>query len=124
MKAIGGYLHERGLKFGIYSSAGTLTCEGRAGSLDHEEIDAQDWADWGVDYIKYDNCFNENRPGIERYTAMRKAIDKTGRDMFLSICIWGLEDVWKWGASLGNSWRTTGDIIPNWFSIKNIFFQN
>lgn len=124
MKAIGDYIHSHGLKFGIYSSAGKFTCEGYSGSLDFEKIDAQDWASWGVDYIKYDNCFNEARPGLERYTAMRKAINETGREMVFSICIWGLEDVWEWGPKVGNSWRTTGDITPDWHSIEYIFKTN
>jgi len=64
MKSLADYLHNKGLLFGLYSSAGTNTCEGRAGGMDHEDMDAQDYADWGVDYLKYDNCFNEKRPAI------------------------------------------------------------
>ena len=89
MKALGDYLHGKGLKFGLYSSAGTKTCEGRAGGMGHEEIDAQDYASWGVDYLKYDNCFNENVPATTRYPAMRDALNKTGRPIFYSLCNWG-----------------------------------
>ena len=71
MKSLGDYIHKKGLKFGIYSSAGNFTCEGRAGSLHYEEIDAQTWASWDVDYLKYDNCFNGNVPARIRYSAMR-----------------------------------------------------
>jgi len=112
------------MKFGLYSSAGTMTCEGRAGGLDHEEIDAQDYADWGVDYLKYDNCHNEGRPAIERYPAMRDALNKTGRPIFYSICNWGEEDTPSWAPATGNSWRTTVDIQHTWVTIKANFFNN
>jgi alpha-galactosidase len=92
MKSLADYLHSKGLKFGLYSSAGTNTCEGRAGSLGYEDIDAADYASWGVDYLKYDNCFNKGLPAIERYPAMRDALNKTGRPIFYSICNWGEED--------------------------------
>ena len=91
MKSLADYIHSKGMKFGLYSSAGTKTCQGRAGGMDNEEIDAQDYADWGVDYLKYDNCFNEGRPALERYPAMRDALNKTGRPIFYSICNWGEE---------------------------------
>jgi len=117
MKALGDYIHERGLKFGVYSSAGNYTCEGRAGSLYHEDIDAMDWASWGVDYLKYDNCFNENVPAIVRYPRMRDALNKTGRPIFYSICNWGYENTVEWGPKTGNSWRTTMDIKGIWASI-------
>ena len=124
MKALGDYLHSKGLRFGVYSSAGNYTCEGRAGSLYHEDVDAQDFADWGVDYLKYDNCFNENMPAIERYPRMRDALNKTGRPIFYSVCNWGYEDTVKWGPSTGNSWRTTMDIKGIWASIQHNFIQN
>jgi len=107
MKSLGDYIHSLGLKFGIYSSAGTMTCEKRAGSLGHEEIDALDWASWGVDYLKYDNCFNQDVPAIERYPKMRDALNATGRPIFYSICNWGQENTPEWGPATGNSWRTT-----------------
>ncbi|CAG8640535.1 1664_t:CDS:2, partial [Ambispora leptoticha] len=97
MKNLSDYIHERGLLFGIYSSAGFWTCQRRPGSLFREDIDAQSYASWGVDYLKYDNCYN-------------LALDATGRPILYSICNWGEQDPWTWGAGIGNSWRTTGDI--------------
>ena len=124
MKAVGDYIHNKGLKYGIYNSAGTMTCEGRAGSLRHEKLDVQDFVNWGVDFLKYDNCFNEGVPSVERYTAMKEALDNAGRPIFFSICNWGLEDVWEWGPETGNSWRTAGDITPHWISVKYNFETN
>ena len=94
MKAVGDYIHSLGLKFGIYSSAGTKTCQGLAGSLDYEDVDAEDFAKWGVDYLKYDNCFNNGVSGKIRYPKMRDALNKTGRPIFYSLCQWGEENVW------------------------------
>jgi alpha-galactosidase len=94
MKAIGDYIHSKGLKFGIYNSAGTMTCEGRAGSLNHERIDVEDFVKWGVDFFKYDNCFNEGVPSLERYTVMKEALMNATRPIFYSICNWGLEETW------------------------------
>lgn len=124
MKSLGDYLHSKGLKFGLYSSAGTMTCEKRAGSLGHEEMDAADYASWGVDYLKYDNCFNDNVPATIRYPAMRDALNKTGRPIFYSICNWGEEDTINWGQEVGNSWRTTQDIFDAWASIEFNFHYN
>lgn len=107
MKHLGDYIHSKNMLFGLYSSAGTHTCAGRAGGLDYEVVDAQDYASWGVDYLKYDNCFNQHRPAIERYPAMRDALNATGRPIFYSICNWGDEDTPSWGPQVGNSWRTT-----------------
>jgi alpha-galactosidase len=124
MKAMGDYIHGKGLKFGIYSSAGTLTCEERAASLYNEQIDANDFAAWGVDYLKYDNCFNQGVPAIERYTRMHDALMNTGRDIFYSICNWGMEYTYQWAPKIGNSWRTTMDIKDLWASIEYNFKQN
>ncbi|TNV78235.1 hypothetical protein FGO68_gene567 [Halteria grandinella] len=126
MKALSDFVHDRGLKFGIYSSAGTLTCEGRAGSLGYEDLDAQDYVSWGVDYLKYDNCFNEGIPSFERYQTMKKALEKAAHNhtIFYSICNWGLEEVWQWGNETGNSWRTAGDIFNSWESVKYNFEVN
>lgn len=85
MGALGDFLHDNGLKYGIYTSAGTQTCQGYPGSLGYEEIDAQTFADWGVDYLKYDNCHNEGIPSIERYTKMRDALAQTGRPIFFFV---------------------------------------
>lgn len=124
MKALGDYLHDKGLLFGIYNSAGSLTCQGLAGSLNHEVTDAQDFASWGVDYLKYDNCFNEDVPALTRYPAMRNALLSTGRDIFYSLCNWGEEETWQWAPATGNSWRTTPDIANNWASVEANFRQN
>lgn len=124
MKNLSDYIHGKGLLFGLYSSAGTATCQHRAGGLDYEEVDAQDYALWGVDYLKYDNCNNEGRPAIERYTAMRDALNKTGRPIFYSICNWGDEHTARWAPKTGNSWRTTSDISDSFSSMRNNFLFN
>jgi len=124
MRTVGDYIHSLGLKYGIYSSAGTLTCQERAASLDFEEVDALDWASWGVDYLKYDNCFNQGRDAEERYTRMRDALNATGRPIFYSICNWGASRVALWGNLTGNSWRTTKDISNSWLSMKTNLLRN
>lgn len=124
MKHLSEYIHTKGLLFGLYSSAGVKTCEGRAGGLDYEEADAQDYAYWEVDYLKYDNCNNLGRPATERYKAMRDALNKTGRPIFYSICNWGEEDSPEWGQRVGNSWRTTLDINDSWKLMIRNFFAN
>ncbi|SMD23301.1 NPCBM/NEW2 domain-containing protein [Kibdelosporangium aridum] len=125
IKAIADYVHSKGLKLGIYTSAGTQTCaKTMPGALDHEEVDAQTFADWGVDYLKYDNCNNENRPALERYTKMRDALKKTGRDIVYSICEWGQNKPWEWGADVGHLWRTTGDINDTWPKVVEILKKN
>jgi alpha-galactosidase len=119
IKAVADYVHSKGLKFGIYTSAGTKTCNdlGFPGGLDHEEQDAKLFASWGVDYLKYDNCNNQGRPAIPRYTKMRDALAKTGRPIVYSICEWGQNKPWTWAQDVGNLWRTTGDISDNWNSM-------
>jgi alpha-galactosidase len=123
-----GYVHSLGLKLGIYEDAGTATCAGYPGSLGHETIDAQTFADWGVDYLKYDNCNNNGsttqQQYIDRYTAMRDALAATGRPIVYSICEWGVNQPWTWAPDVGNLWRTTGDISDNWSSLKSIIDQN
>lgn len=120
MKGLADKIHALGLKFGMYSSAGFMTCGGYPGSLDYEKLDAQTFADWGVDYLKYDNCFNEGRttPIIshERYKNMTMALNATGRDIFYSLCSWGDDGVWNWASDVGNSWRISGDIVDRWVS--------
>ena len=111
MKALADYVHKKGLKIGIYSSAGAKTCAGRPGSLGFEQEDAATFASWGIDYLKYDNCYNTRGvPAIDRYTQMGRAINETGRDIFYSICNWGNEDVTSWAPAIAQSWRTTIDI--------------
>ncbi|QYC44225.1 Alpha-galactosidase A precursor [Nonomuraea coxensis DSM 45129] len=124
MKALADYVHGKGLKLGIYSSAGTTTCAGYPASLGYEQRDAALWASWGIDYLKYDNCGDhQGRTGQQRYTAMRDALAATGRPIVYSLCNWGQENVWTWGMPVGNSWRTTGDIAANWGSIMGILDQ-
>ena len=93
MKALADHVHGANLMFGLYSSAGTKTCAGRAGSLYYETKDAYDYASWGVDYLKYDNCYNAGVNGTWRYTEMGNAIKETGREIFYSLCNWGNENV-------------------------------
>ena len=118
MKALGDYLHERGLKFGIYSDAGAMTCAGRPGSQGHEFQDARQYAAWGVDYVKYDWCNTgqgeAQRNPREAYATMSRAIAAAGRPMILSICEWGDNEPWLWGKEVGHLWRTTGDITNCW----------
>jgi alpha-galactosidase len=118
------YVHGLGLKLGIYEDAGTATCAGYPGSLGHETQDANSFAAWGVDYLKYDNCNNTGVPATTRYTAMRDALKATGRPILFSLCNWGQESVWTWGSQVGNSWRSTGDISANYSSMLSIFHAN
>jgi alpha-galactosidase len=124
IKGTADYVHSLGLKLGIYEDAGTATCAGYPGSLGRETTDAQSFASWGVDYLKYDNCNNNGVPGQTRYTAMRDALAATNRPILYSLCNWGQENVWTWGAGVGNSWRTTGDISANFSSMLSIFHSN
>ncbi|MEU7866312.1 NPCBM/NEW2 domain-containing protein [Dactylosporangium sp. NPDC049140] len=122
--AIATYVHARGLKLGIYSSAGTATCQGLPASLDHEVTDAQTWASWGVDLLKYDNCNNQGRPALDRYKAMGDALKATGRAIVYSLCNWGDDQPWVFGPNVGgSSWRTTGDINASWGSITSLLDQ-
>lgn len=120
IKALADYVHGKGLKLGIYSDAGTQTCSKQMpGSLGHEQQDAKTFASWGVDYLKYDNCNNNNISPKERYPVMAKALLNSGRPIFFSLCEWGQEDPATWAKSIGNSWRTTGDISDNWDSMTS-----
>ena len=139
MKALADYVHSKGLKIGIYSSPGPKTCAGYAGSLGHEEQDAQLYASWGIDYLKYDLCsFSaqvmakqapddkaaQMRLMIATYDKMDKALKATGRPIVFSLCQYGWDAVWEWAPSVGgNLWRTTGDITPNWDRIYAILSQ-
>ncbi len=115
MKALGDYIHSKGLKFGIYSDAGTKTCQGRPGSRGYEFQDARTYASWGVDYLKYDWCHTGTQDAPASYSLMRQALDATGRPIVLSICEWGTHKPWLWGAKVGgNLWRTTEDILNCW----------
>ena len=124
IKPLVDYAHSKGLKFGLYSDAGTNTCAGRPGSLGYEDIDAQTYSDWGVDYLKYDNCYNEEISSKLRYPKMRDALLKVDHPIFYSMWKWGEEDVATWAKDVGNSWRTTGDIIDHWKSMIKIIEDN
>ncbi|MBT0670773.1 glycoside hydrolase family 27 protein [Novosphingobium profundi] len=114
IKALADYIHAKGLKFGIYSDAGMKTCGGRPGSQGHEFQDAQTYAAWGVDYLKYDWCSSGTRNSEEAYALMADALRATGRDIVFSLCEWGSTRPWLWAAKIGNMWRTTGDITDKW----------
>ncbi|KAJ8769957.1 hypothetical protein K2173_009039 [Erythroxylum novogranatense] len=121
IKALADYVHSKGLKLGIYSDAGTQTCsKSMPGSLGYEERDANTFASWGIDYLKYDNCNDNSISPKERYPKMTKALLNSGRPIFFSLCEWGQEDPATWAASVGNSWRTTGDIEDKWNSMTSI----
>lgn len=126
IKAVADYVHAKGLKLGVYTSAGTKTCDsaGFPGALGHEYSDARQFADWGVDYLKYDNCNNQGVDAKQRYTTMRDALRATGRPIVYSICEWGENKPWEWASDVGQLWRTTGDISDNWGSMLSILKQN
>ncbi|MFJ5779799.1 NPCBM/NEW2 domain-containing protein [Streptomyces sp. NPDC093094] len=126
IKAVADYVHSKGLKFGIYTSAGTRTCDrlGFPGGLGHEYSDARQFADWGVDYLKYDNCSNQGVDARKRYTTMRDALEATGRPIVFSICEWGESKPWEWASDVGHLWRTTGDINDSWGSTLSILKKN
>lgn len=110
IKALADYVHSKGLKFGIYSDAGWTTCGGKPGSRGYEFQDAQMYAKWGVDYLKYDWCATDGLKAEGAYQTMREAIHKAGRPMIFSICEWGDNQPWEWAKPIGHLWRTTGDI--------------
>ena len=115
--AVAAYVHHKGLKLGIYESAGSTTCAGYPGSIGHEKQDAAQFARWGVDYLKYDNCGDyQGETYRQRYTAMRDALAHSGRPIVYSLCEWGNESPWDWAQPVGNLWRTTQDITPRWES--------
>ncbi len=122
MKALGDYIHSRGLKFGIYGDRGTMTCMGipQSGSHGYEQQDANTYASWGVDYLKYDNCYADADIQAD-YERMRDALASCGRPIVFSICAWQFQ---PWMPNTGNLWRTTGDISNNWNSICSILDQN
>lgn len=114
IKNLADYIHSKGLKFGIYSDAGTHTCAGRPGSKGFEEQDAESYAEWGVDYLKYDWCNTEGLDPVESYTKMRDALFLAGRPIVFSICDWGYSKPWDWAGEVGHLWRTTLDITDRW----------
>ena len=114
IKAVADYVHSKGLKFGIYSDAGTGTCQNRPGSRGYEFQDARQYAAWGVDYLKYDWCNHSTQNSEASYATMRDALAKSGRPIVFSLCEWGSTKPWLWAKDVGNLWRTTGDIIDKW----------
>src|SRR5205807_22126 len=128
MKALADYVHGKGLKIGIYSSPGPNTCAGYEGSYGHEEQDAQTYAAWGIDYLKYDWCGARNLYTDQEmralYQVMGDALLRSGRPILYSLCQYGRAEVWKWGPQVGgNAWRTTGDIRDAWDSMTKIGFD-
>ena len=121
MKYLVDYVHSKGLKFGIYSCAGTHTCQGRPGSRGYEFQDARTYAHWGVDYLKYDWCHSSTQNAQASYTLMRDALYKAGRPIVFSICEWGANKPWEWAGSVGHLWRTTNDIADRWDVMMDIF---
>ena len=115
MKALGDYIHSKGLKFGIYTDAGTMTCAKRLGSMGHEYQDAKQYANWGVDYLKEDWCSTlPGQSSESSYALMRNALAASGRPIVFSICEWGSTKPWLWAGPIGNLWRATGDIQDCW----------
>ena len=121
IKHLADYIHSKGLKFGIYSCAGTKTCAGRPGALGHEYQDARTYASWGVDYLKEDWCNTTTQDAKSSYTNMRDALFAAKRPIVLSICEWGSNKPWEWATPIGHLWRTTGDINDSWNSMIGIF---
>ena len=122
IKPVADYVHSKGLKFGIYSCAGTHTCAGHPGSFEHEFQDAETFAEWGVDYLKYDYCYKPvHIPGEILYKRMSTALRNCGRPIMFSACNWGNDDIYKWIRESGaHLFRSTGDIQDNWESIKRL----
>ena len=122
MKAVADYVHSKGLKFGMYSCAGNLTCAGYPGSFEHEFIDAKTFAEWGVDFLKYDYCYHSPIiHGKYLYRRMGLALENCGRDILFSACSWGADETAKWIKETGASmWRSTGDIFDTWESVKKL----
>ncbi len=110
IKWLADYVHSKGLKFGIYSCGGTRTCQKRPGGAGYEAKDAQRYAEWGVDYLKYDWCNSNGMTSQVQYSTMRDALHKAGRPIVFSLCEWGATKPWLWADSVGQLWRTTGDI--------------
>eukprot|EP00253_Pinus_taeda_P000784 PITA_00784 len=125
IKALADYVHSKGLKLGIYSDAGYNTCsKTMPGSLGYEEQDAQTFASWEIDYLKYDNCYNGGINPQDRYPKMSDALSKINRPIFYSMCEWGDQNPATWAPKISNSWRTTGDIEDSWESITSNADQN
>lgn len=114
IKATADYVHSKGLKFGIYSCAGSKTCQGRPGSRGYQFQDARQYAAWGVDYLKYDWCYSDEQNAKAAYMTMSDALKQCGRPIVFSICEWGENKPWEWGKGVGHLWRITADIRDCW----------
>ncbi len=125
MKSLADYVHSKGLKFGMYSCAGQRTCADYPGSFDHEYLDAKTFAEWGVDFLKYDFCYHPRSiEGKLLYRRMGMALRASGRDILFSACNWGSDDVWSWIRSTGaHMFRSTGDIIDTPESFRKILIS-
>lgn len=128
MKGLCDYVHSLGLKVGIHDTPGPMTCSGREGSYGHEEKDAETFAGWGIDFIKYDWCTAGMvyKPDQMKsaYEKMHRALVSTGRPILYSLCQYGMQKVWKWGPSVGaQMWRTTGDISDTYLRMAYIGFE-
>jgi alpha-galactosidase len=124
IKALADYVHGKKLKFGIYTDAGTKTCQGRPATLGHEDQDARTYASWGVDYVKEDWCNATGLVAPTQYARFRDALKRAGRPIVLSICEWGSNQPWEWAPPIGNLWRTTDDIEDKWLSMLSNPDQN
>lgn len=133
MKGLADYVHGKGLKLGIYSGPGPKTCANYEASYQHELKDAQQYAKWGIDYLKYDWCSysqiakDNSKAELQKpYIVMRDALDQVDRDIVYSLCQYGMGDVFTWGKVItgGNLWRTTGDITDTWRSMESIGFAH
>lgn len=125
MKAVADYVHAKGLKFGMYSCAGSQTCARYPGSYEHEFTDAATFAEWGVDFLKYDYCFHSDIVhGKYLYRRMGLALENCGRDILFSACSWGADNTHEWiKTTPAAMWRSTGDIFDTWESVKTILQQ-
>ncbi len=121
MKYLADYIHSKGLKFGIYSCAGTKTCGGRPGGRGYEFQDARTYARWDVDYLKYDWCYTSTQNAKASYEIMRDALYEAKRPVVFSLCEWGQNKPWEWAKDVGHLWRTTGDIVDRWDAMMAIF---
>lgn len=131
IKAVADEIHGMGLKFGLYGDAGIKTCAGYPGSQGYEQHDANTLSSWGVDYWKYDNCYTPCNGQVPQtcwiprdteswYTLFGHALNSVSHPILFSMCSWGLDSVWTWGSSVGNSWRMSGDISNQWSSVATI----
>ncbi len=121
IKYLADYIHSKGLKFGIYSCAGTKTCQGRPGGRGYEFQDARTYARWDVDYLKYDWCYASTQNAKASYEIMRDALYQAKRPVVFSLCEWGQNKPWEWAKDVGHLWRTTGDIVDRWDAMMAIF---